>query len=171
MFLGGAKDGWPPGPKKIVAKLRVKLRVKLRRALVDSGGGDMHLANYVDEVLQQRAVHRACDVAPHVPVAGTSTASTSKEDLEVDPSPLDDIIAFARNGCISKYSFWIPVRSENHLGFWDAFRNARIGVMRVDKGGWRGNEAWADVRADLSSRRRSALLDTLAPQWEPARNS
>ena len=47
---------------------------QLKRVSVNSEGGNYHLVNYVDVVLEHCEIRRACGKAPHVPIAGTSTA-------------------------------------------------------------------------------------------------
>ena len=48
---------------------------QLTRDLVDSEGGNSHLADSVDEVPEQCELRRAFEKAPRVPIAGASTAS------------------------------------------------------------------------------------------------
>ena len=42
---------------------------QLKRVLLFSDGGNAHLLNYADEVLEQREVYGAFDKAPHAPIA------------------------------------------------------------------------------------------------------
>ena len=61
----------------------------------------MHLVNYVDEVLEHCDLCRARDKAPHVPIAGTTTAPMSNETLQVDLFS-EDIIALRASDAYSK---------------------------------------------------------------------
>ena len=57
-------------PKKIIMELRVNRghasAQRLKRESVDSGGGNMHLANCAAEVLEQYEASRPFDRGPHV---------------------------------------------------------------------------------------------------------
>ena len=97
---------------------------------MDSDGGSMHLGNCVGEVLEQREVCRAFAKAPRVPVAGTSTVSTSTGKSQLDLLFLDDSIALRDIDVLPKYSLLIPVLSENPKGVSEAFCKC------VDWGSW-----------------------------------
>ena len=77
------------GPKKIATKLHVNWgdasARQSKRVLADSGGDTIRLFGCVDEVLQQCPVCRTYDKAPHLPIAGTSPASSYDENLRVGP--------------------------------------------------------------------------------------
>ena len=60
------------------------MKLHVLRVLVDSDGGNMYSASYVDEVSEHCGVCRACDEAPHVPIAGTSPVLTADEKLLAD---------------------------------------------------------------------------------------
>ena len=64
-----------------------------RLVLVDADKENMHLANYVNEVPEQRNVCRAFDEAPRAPIAGTSAVSMSNEKLRIALSLSGDVIA------------------------------------------------------------------------------
>ena len=68
-------DGCLSDPDKIKTQLPVNRghasAQQSKRAAVDSVEDNMHLATYVDEVLEQCEVCRALNKAPHVPIAGT----------------------------------------------------------------------------------------------------
>ena len=72
--LGGAMDGCLSDPKEIITMLRENCGHAsadlLRWVLVDSDWEDVHLANYVDAVLEQCEICRAFGRDPHVPIAG-----------------------------------------------------------------------------------------------------
>ena len=86
---------------------------QLKQVLADSKGGIFRWVNCVDEVLQQRETCRASDKAPHVPTAGTSTASMFSEKVQVDLLFLGDITALQDMGMFSKFSLLLPVQSKN----------------------------------------------------------
>ena len=69
--LEGARDDSVSGPRQITMKLHVKWgHASARqptRELVDSEGGNSHLAGNVDEVPEQCELRRAFERAPHVP--------------------------------------------------------------------------------------------------------
>ena len=87
--LGDARESTPPDPKKITTNAHVKWghesARQARRASVDPEGDNLHQPRRVGEVLGRCEVCRAFDEAPHVPVAGTSTASMFNETAHVNP--------------------------------------------------------------------------------------
>ena len=64
------------GPTQIITKLHANWghasAKQLGQAPVDPDGGNVHLANYVGEVLEQRELCRTFDRAPHAPINGLS---------------------------------------------------------------------------------------------------
>ena len=77
------------------------------RVLVDAGGDNMHVGNYVDGVLGRCEVRRAVGKAPHVPIAGTSTVSISNEKLQAGLLFPGGPIASHATDVTSKYSLLI----------------------------------------------------------------
>ena len=94
--LGDAREDSTSDPKKIIMKLHVNWghasATQLKRVLVDSEGGDSHLANYVDEASENCDVCRAFDKAPHVPIAGAPAVPMFREKARVDLPCLGDLI-------------------------------------------------------------------------------
>ena len=84
--LGDAQDAGISDPKKTIKELHVNRghasATQLKRALVDSANGTSHLVPRVDEVLENCDVCRAFDKAPHVPIAGATTASAFNEKAQ-----------------------------------------------------------------------------------------
>ena len=60
---------------------------------MDSGKENLHLLNYIDEVLGHCEVRRALDKVPHVPIVGALAVSTFNGNLQVNPSFMYDIFA------------------------------------------------------------------------------
>ena len=118
-------------PKQIIAKSHVNWgqssAQQLKRALADSGGVNMHSANYVGEGLEQRQVCRAFAEAPRAPLARTSTFS---EKLQVDLLSLGDVIALRVMGVFPQYFLLLPVRSKNPQEMWGGL------LQCVDRGYW-----------------------------------
>ena len=83
--------------KIIILKLHVNWErasdQQIKGVLVDSGGGNLHLLQDVDEELERRGVCRAFGRAPHLPIAGTSAVLMFNGKLQVDLLFLGDIIA------------------------------------------------------------------------------
>ena len=73
----------------------------------------MHVLTCVGEVLERCEVCRACAKAPHVPVAGASTASMIKGKSQVDLPSLDDVVALHAMGVFPEYPLLVPGRSKN----------------------------------------------------------
>ena len=48
---------------------------------MDSDGENVHLANFMDEVLEYSEVCRSFDKAPHVPITGTRTVAGFNENI------------------------------------------------------------------------------------------
>ena len=116
----------------------------------------MHLGNCVGEVLEQREVCRAFAKAPRVPVAGTSTVSTSTGKSQLDLLFLDDSIALRDIDVLPKYSLLIPGRQKTPQEVSGGFPRSRIGVFgrpqstQMDGGGDWENEVWTDLRSKRS---------------------
>ena len=91
---------------------------QLEEALEDSGGGNSHLMNYVDEVSEHCEVCRPFDKARQVPIAGTSTVSIFNEKAQEDHLFLDEIIALRATDMYSKYSLILAVQPENPQEVW-----------------------------------------------------
>ena len=90
------------------------LAQQLKGILVDSVGGDMRLANCVDEVLEHCGVCRSFDTAPHV--------SMFNGKLLVGLPYSDDLIALHAMDVYRQYSLLAPSRSKNPQEAWGASR-------------------------------------------------
>ena len=66
---------------------------ELKRALVDSDGEEMYLANCPGVALERWGVCSEFDKAPHVPIVGTAAVSIFHLKLQVDHTFLNDITA------------------------------------------------------------------------------
>ena len=88
----------------------------------------MHSLIHVDEVLEQCELRRPSEKAPHVPVAGTPTASIPNEELQEDLLFLGGIPALHATDVFSRYSLLIPVRPKNPVEVRGAFCTSQIGV-------------------------------------------
>ena len=84
----------------------------------DSDGGISHLANYVDEVLENCDVCRASEAAPRVPIAGTSAVSMFNEEVQVDLLFSDDLVAAHAMDVFSRYSLLRPDQAKNPQEVW-----------------------------------------------------
>ena len=82
---GDARGDSISDPKMIITEMHAKWgrasATQLKRVLVNSEGGNSHLVNNVDEVLECCDACRAFDMAPHVPIAGTSAVSMCNEQM------------------------------------------------------------------------------------------
>ena len=87
---------------------------------MDAEGDTQYLVQHVGDVVAQCDVRKAFEKAPHIPISGTSSASTSNERLQMDLLFLGDIIALHSVGVFSKYSSLARVRSKNPQENWDA---------------------------------------------------
>ena len=115
-----ARDGTLSDPKNIIMKWYVNWlsasAQQIERVMVRSGWDNLHLPQHVDEVLVHCEVCIAFDRVPHVPVAGTATASTFFGQLQVDLPFSDDAVASHVLGVFSRYSLLTPARSKNPQG-------------------------------------------------------
>ena len=113
--LGGARDGCPSAPKKVIMEWHIDWgHAKARhpnRVFVYSDWGNTHLANYVDVALGHCEVRRAFDKAPHVPIAGTSKVSTLNGKLQEQILFLGEVIALRATDVRAKYPLLIPAHS------------------------------------------------------------
>ena len=102
--LSDTRDVWPSDTEKIIMELSADWghasAQRLKRVLVDSDGGDMRVANFVDGLLGRCLVCRAFDNAPRIPIAATSAMSISDEKMRVDHLFPGDIIALRAIGCV-----------------------------------------------------------------------
>ena len=92
-----------------------------------------HLVDQVGKVLETCDVCRACDKAPHVPIAGTTTASAVNEKVQVDLLFLDDLLVVHAMDIFSKYSLLRPAQSENPQEVWDVFCAGWLGTFGPPK--------------------------------------
>ena len=88
---------------------------KLLRTLVGDGGANKRLLGLADEVAGQCEVCQAFDRAPHLPVAGTSSASSFNKRLHVGVLFLEDVAALCAMEVYSKLSSLVRVCSRNPL--------------------------------------------------------
>ena len=86
---------------------------QLKRTMVEADGRAGSLVQYVDEVVRNCEVCRAFDMAPSIPIAGTSTVSAFNEKLQIDLLFLDEHIVLHVLDIFSRYSLMVPVRSKN----------------------------------------------------------
>ena len=114
---------------------------RLGRVLVYPLWGNMHLVNYVGDVLELRDPWRSFGKSSYSPFAGTSTLPTSAEKLQGDLLFLGDLIALRPMDVFPKIPLLVPVRSKNPEEVRGALCDARIGVFaqpkcfRMDEGG------------------------------------
>ena len=83
--------------------------------MVDSGGEAMGLSVREGEVLRQCEVCRVLLKAPHLPIAGASSVSSSNDGFQVDLLFSGDAITLRLMDVSSAYSLLGLVRSENPL--------------------------------------------------------
>ena len=102
---GTGASRFPKDRYEIACQLGRASAQRLKKVLVDSGGGDMRSANYVDGPLEHCEVRRALGSAPHVPIVSTSAASEFHEKLQAGLVFLDDIISLRAMDAYSKYTF------------------------------------------------------------------
>ena len=72
--------------------------------MTDADGESKGLLGCVDEASQQCDVCRPSDKAPHLPIAGASSASSVDDELPADLPFLGDAIAFHAMDAYEKYS-------------------------------------------------------------------
>ena len=119
---------------------------------MERGGRTMGLMNFAYRVLRQREACRAFDTAPHLPIAGTSTASSFNEKPLVDLPFFDDAIPSRAAGIYSEQFLLIRLRLENPSEAWGAFCSSRIAIfvgpecVQMDEGGERANGNSTDLR-------------------------
>ena len=157
MTLGEARGGSLTDPMKLIIKLHVNRghasAQQLKRVSAYSGGDNMYIRTYANEVAEQCEVFRSSAQTPHVPVAGPPTASMFSEKSKEDLLFSRKIIALRAADVFSEYSHLTPAISGNPLEVWDANCNSRIAVsgwpqgIQMDEGGKRGNEAWRALRS------------------------
>ena len=83
----------------------------------------------VDEVLERCDVCRSFAKAPHDPIAGASTVSMFNGKAQAGLPFLGDIIALRAMDMFSKYSFLLPVQSENPQEAGDVLRGGWLGAL------------------------------------------
>ena len=95
--MGDAADSSLPDPTEILEKLLLKRGHapprRMKRAPVASDRGAMDLLRYMDEVLRRCGMCGALEAAPHLPNAGSSSASSFNGNLQADLLCPDDAIA------------------------------------------------------------------------------
>ena len=85
------------------------------------GWGVFGFGKFLHKVAQQCDVCHAFDKAPHLPIAGTSTAASSNGDLLADLLFLDSAIALRAMDVYPKYSLLITVCAGNPVEAWGPF--------------------------------------------------
>ena len=131
-----------------------------RGASVDSENGNSHLVNFADEVLEHCDVCDALDKAPHVPIAGASTASVFNEKVQVDLPFSGGPIALQAVDMFPKYSLLPPVQSKNPHKVRDVFCGGWLGTcgppkcFQMDEEGERKDEIRTDLRVEQRIRLR-----------------
>ena len=109
-------DGEKSDPREIVRRIHANWghassqQLKRTRALAD-GKADGLIA-LADDVVRECETFRAFDVAPAIPVAGTSSVSSFNEKVQVDLLFSGDLIALHVLDLFSRYSPLSPVRSK-----------------------------------------------------------
>ena len=98
---------------------------RLTRILVDAEGAKQRLLDCVGEVVRQREVCRAFERAPHLPSAGTSSASSLSVKIQVDRLFLDDATVLRTIDMCSKHSALDRPCPKNPLEVRDAFAGSR----------------------------------------------
>ena len=125
-----ARDGRISDPEKIFTNLHVNwVRASatgLRRVLVDSDGGNLHLATYADDVLENCDVCGAFDMAPRVPIAGASAVSTFNEKLQGGLLFLSALIALHAVDMFPKYSLLLPAHSKDPQEVWGGWAHLAL---------------------------------------------
>ena len=111
----------------------------------------------VDDAVRGCEICRAFDAAPTIPVASTSTASSSNEKVRVVLLFLGDLVALHLLDLFSRCPLLVPVRSKRPEEVWDTFCTSRIAVfgkpraIQMNEGGERENDLRVDVCADRYS--------------------
>ena len=161
--LGDAGGDSISEPRKVFSKLHVgwgrASANQLTRVLVDSDGGMPHLANYVDEVLENCEVRWAPDKAPHVPIAGTCAVSMFTQKAQVDLPFLGDLTALRAMDVFPKYSPLPPAPPKNPQEVRGDFCGGRLGTSGPPKctGMGEGGEWQNAIRTDSRAERQSGL--------------
>ena len=152
--------GVTPAPKTILLTIHFDWgrasAQQPKRVSVDLDGGNMHLADFADEVFERCEVCRTAAKAPHVPIVGTSAAPTFNGNLQVDLLSLDDVVALHASD-VSRSTLSGSLRAREILAMFGMLL-ALLGLglsgspksIQINDGGvWRN-----EVRTDLCSARR-----------------
>ena len=102
---------------------------QFKRALVDPDGETMGLLGCAGEVPQRCDPCPAPDKAPRSPAAGTSSALSFNEKLQVDLRFLYDTTALQAIDVYSKFPPLAPACSKYDPEAWDAVSIARIAIL------------------------------------------
>ena len=92
-----------------------------------------HLVAHVDEVLGNCAVRRACDRAPHVPIAGAAAVSAFNEKVQVGLLFLGDLVVVRAMDIFSEYSSLRPAQPKNPQDVRDVFCAGWLGSFGLPK--------------------------------------
>ena len=149
MALGDARDPGTSDPMNIRLKLRPHWRRasarQFERVFSGWGGKYQELLDRLDEVVCQ-----AFEKAPHLPVAGTSSAMPLNEKLQVYLLVLDETVALRAMDMCSKYSVLVKMRPIPMEGMdrWKFVPSWRFGPIPPARGlrcsGALGRVRWID---------------------------
>ena len=83
---------------------------------MDSGGGNSHSANHVEEAPEHCRICRAIDKAPHVPIAANPAISAFYGEFEADLFFLADLDTLRAMDVYPEYPLIISGATEKPLG-------------------------------------------------------
>ena len=156
--LRDARDDSVSDLRKIIMRLRANWghapARQHKRAPVDSKKRNSHLANHVGDFLEHREICRSSHKTPHVPIAGTSTASMLNGKVQVGILFSEENLAIHAMHMFSENSLLFQGLLKNPQEAWDAFRSGWLDIcgppksFQMDEGGAGKKEAWADLRAE-----------------------
>ena len=92
---------------------------QLTRILVDAESVSNTALKVAGDEVVQCEVRQVFDVAPHLPIAGTSVVSVFNEKVQVVPDCSDDFIALRANGHCSEYPLLARISSKRPPEVWD----------------------------------------------------
>ena len=128
--LGDALDGEKRNPKETVRKLHATWgrasSQQHKRTMAEAGGKANRLIPPVGDFVRACEICRAFDVAPAIPVSGTSPASSFNGMAQVDLLLMGDIVALHVLDLFARYSLRAPVRSKKSEEVWGSLRTSRF---------------------------------------------
>ena len=156
--LGDALDGEKIDPEEIIRRFHGNWAhasaQQLKRTTAEADWRANWLIPLAGDVVRECDICRAPDVAPAIPVVGTSPVSSFNERVQVDISFLGDLITLRVLDLFSRYPLLVPARSKNPDEVWGTFCFSWIAVfgepriVQSDEGGEWKNDIWVDLRAD-----------------------